>query len=167
MSNVRKVCSNPSKRCPNLTKDRLCKECSRAYEHARGSSTQRGYDAFWRRFVTYFRQLLASLGIIPCCGAALPNGPDTKAWSQCAAQGLTTIDRLQLDHEPPLTPDERKNRAAVCNPLRCGFLCESCHARKTAQQNELGGGSQPRNGWGSQTAPVDERTGYGSGSFQG
>lgn len=132
---VRKVCSSTRKRCPNLTTQRLCPTCQREAEQARGSSTERGYDAAWRSFRAWFRALLASEGIIPACGSALPTGPDTRRYSRCLKQGITNVDELHLDHEPPLTPAERKDPSAIRNPNRVGFLCRSCHSAKTVNEH--------------------------------
>jgi hypothetical protein len=53
------------------------------------------------------------------------------AHSRCRAEGRLNDRDLHLDHDPPLTDDERKDWRNVCDPRRVGFLCASDHARKT------------------------------------
>jgi hypothetical protein len=79
--------------------------------------------------------MLIAAGIAPICGAALPDGPSMKD-SECKADGRITHRRLHLDHDPPLRDEERSARRAVCNPLRVGFLCASCHSRKTNREQQ-------------------------------
>lgn len=50
MRRASKVCA--TRGCPNLTRSRLCPECAkdqRSYDDHRPTSTQRGYDAEWRK----------------------------------------------------------------------------------------------------------------------
>jgi hypothetical protein len=57
--------------------------------------------------------------------------------SQCLADGvLSSVPPrdLHLDHDPPLTAAERKNPAAVLDPMRVQFLCNRCHAVKTNKE---------------------------------
>lgn len=121
--------------CHALVKKGRCQDCSRKTEQVRGSAWQRGYRTNWNRFRTVtFPAMLADIGLLPTCGAALPDGPQTKD-SQCKAQGYFNADRLQLDHEPPLRPEERDEDAKVCDPKRVQYLCYDCHRRKTKRQN--------------------------------
>jgi len=83
---------------------------------------------FRRRFVAD----LVWAGIAPVCGATLPGGPAMTA-SACQRDGRLTGTRLHLHHDPPLTDAERGDVAAVCDPRRVGFLCESCHNAETAR----------------------------------
>ena len=129
-------CANPGG-CHELVESGRCKAHATEQDAARGSSAERGYDGYWRRFIIWFRHQLIAKGIVPVCGAALSGGP-SMADSQCRAQGLLNDHDLHLDHDPPLRPDERQDRRAVCNPLRVGFLCASCHARKTLRERQMG-----------------------------
>ena len=61
------------------------------------------------------------------------------AFSRCRRRGVLTATKLHLDHEPPLRPEERRDRRAVENPLRVGFLCPSCHSAKTLEQSGVRG----------------------------
>lgn len=113
-----------------------CASCAKAQDTRRGTSTERGYGSYWRRFRPQFIGMLVEAGIAPVCGAALPEGPQTKD-SQCKAQGLYTLDGLHLDHEPPLTEAERKVRAIVCDPRRIQLLCGArCHQAKTQREHQ-------------------------------
>jgi 5-methylcytosine-specific restriction enzyme A len=116
--------------CPNLVESGRCPDHQRQVEQRRGSSAARGYGSTWRAFRDWFKNRLIVLGIAPVCGAALPGGP-AMTWSQCKALGILNDRNLNLDHEPPLRPDERSNRRAIEDPLRVGFLCPECHSRKT------------------------------------
>jgi len=109
-------------------------------EQRRGSSTARGYDGSWQRFRRFFVGVLIQAGIVPACGASLPGGPDTASWSQCVKQGLINGEDLHVDHEPPLTADERAraaagDRSAIDDRYRVGMLCRDCHDAKTKQQS--------------------------------
>jgi len=86
----------------------------------------------WRAFKVWFINRLIVRHITPVCGAHLPGGPKTTD-SRCHAAGLLNGDNLHLDHEPPLRPEERVDRRAVCDPMRVQLLCQSCHAAKSAQ----------------------------------
>lgn len=114
-----------SGRCPTHARDR---------EHRRGSPTSRGYDSYWSRVFRpwFFNQLIAH-GIAPVCGAALPGGP-AMTDSRCRAAGLLNDKERELDHDPPLQPGEQRDRDTVCNPLRVGVLCKSCHSAKTQRE---------------------------------
>ena len=82
--------------------------------------------------------MLITAGVAPVCGAALPGGPAMTA-SRCKAAGLL-VDRnvdgsaLHVDHDPPLTREERSDWRIVCDPTRVGLLCKKDHSEKT--QNE-------------------------------
>jgi len=115
----------PGQRCPAHTR--------RPYDRYRGSASSRGYGATWRAFKERFRQRLIAAGIMPACGASLPTGPVMTA-SRCRAEGFLNDQRLHLHHDPPLQADERRDRAAVEDENRVGYLCESCHAAETARE---------------------------------
>lgn len=115
-----------------------CSACALRKEHRRGTSTARGYGQDWVRFRPQFLHALTRAGIVPVCGAALPQGPHTQD-SECARLGLLTFastdgSSLHLDHEPPLEDHERQDLRAVCNPARIQLLCQACHARKADRQ---------------------------------
>ena len=115
-----------------------CVEHAREREQRRGSASARGYDAVhWRPFRLRFARLLVAAGIAPICGAALPGGP-AMAESQCRADGRVTWTPLHLDHDPPLRAVERADWRAVCDPMRVGWLCASCHDRRTRRQQDRG-----------------------------
>jgi hypothetical protein len=125
-------CAAP--RCTNRTSSGLCPEHRRVREQARGSAHVRGYGKQWAEFRVQFIVLLAARGIPAACGASLPGGPDTRRYSTCAQAGRLNALDLHLDHEPPLTLEERRNPGKVCDPLRVGFLCREDHSRKTMQE---------------------------------
>jgi hypothetical protein len=103
-----------------------------ATRDGRGTATARGYGAAWARFRLEFVGALVAAGIAPTCGAALPGGPRMGA-SRCRAAGVWTGVGLHLHHDPPLLEAERRDRAAVCNAWRVGFLCAACHNLETAR----------------------------------
>jgi len=110
-------------------------------EQRRGTAHARGYTyRDWQPFRRRFFDLLVDACLTPVCGAVLPTGPRTED-SRCQAQGLLTFtsadgSSLHLDHEPPLSPNERTDTAAVCDPHRIQLLCLSCHNAKTAREQE-------------------------------
>lgn len=115
-----------------------CPAHARVSDLRRGSATQRGYDAVhWRPFRVQFARALVGAGIAPTCGATLPGGP-SMADSQCRAAGVVTSTHLHLDHDPPLRPEERGDWRVVCDASRVGWLCASCHDRRTRRQQERG-----------------------------
>lgn len=120
--------------CGALVRKGRCEDCRPELDRRRGTAASRGYDQFWIAFRRVFIATLLALGILPVCGAALPDGPKTSD-SACKAAGLLTFQSadgssLHLDHEPPLQDHERTDRRAVCDPKRIQLLCASCHARK-------------------------------------
>ena len=124
-------CPGDGGRCPELVASGSCPKHARQVERRRGTASSRGYDSYWSKtFRPHFITLLIAAGLAPICGAALPGGP-SMAYSRCAAEGVTNGRRLHLDHEPPLTTEERSDRRKVCDPKRVGFLCVACHSAKT------------------------------------
>jgi hypothetical protein len=102
-------------------------------QNKRTSATQRGYTSQWERFrLTYYPQMLIDAGKVPACGASLAGRH--AAYSQCVRDGVVTMSSLELDHEPPLTQDERAWPEVVCDAHRVGFLCRSCHTAKTNRE---------------------------------
>lgn len=128
-------CAAPG--CPTLTANARCQEHTREHDAYRGTAAERGYGARWAAFRIRFKNTLIMSGIAPVCGAALPEGP-SMADSRCKADGLLNDRELHLHHDPPLQPHERKDVRTVCNPLRVGWLCRSCHARVTQGQQQAG-----------------------------
>lgn len=123
-----------------------CPSCEATYgavrrprEQGRQSSSARGYGHYWATvFCPRFRQMLIAAGIPPVCGAALPGGPSMTD-SRCKAEGRLVGDehgrtRLHTDHDPPLRPEERRDRRKVCDPMRVGLLCGPCHSVKTQKE---------------------------------
>jgi len=129
--------------CGALVVRGRCAACSRHREQQRGTATQRGYGAAWLRFRPRFLAALVEAGILPVCGAALPDGPQTND-SACKAAGRLTFrsddgSSLHFDHDPPLQEHERGRPDAVCDVRRVQLLCASCHARKDAPPGARGG----------------------------
>lgn len=124
----------PAPHCRQLTKGGPCPTHRRQADQLRGSRHERGYGITWEDFRQQFMDRLIEAGIVPCCGAALPTGPSMQH-SQCKAQGRLNIERLNLDHDPPLQDWERADRAKVEDETRVGFLCHHCHARKTFSES--------------------------------
>lgn len=121
---------------------RRCQTCAKRQDQRRGTATQRGYGAWWTHFRTAFIAMLVVAGVLPVCGSALPDGPQTQD-SHCQQQGWLTFhsadgSSLHFDHEPPLTDAERNERSKVCDARRIQLLCAACHAAKTARQTQGG-----------------------------
>lgn len=125
--------------CPELTSSGPCPTHARQREQRRGSARSRGYNAAWEHFrAETFPALLLEHGLAPMCGAALSYGP-SMVYSQCRAAGLHVFDRLNLDHEPPITDAERalptyERNQVMCDPSRVGYLCSDCHSAKTRHE---------------------------------
>jgi hypothetical protein len=119
--------------CGRLVSRGKCPFCVRRSEQARGTAHQRGYTYEWVLFRGYFLGLLQEAGILPICGAVLPDGPNTQD-SSCQQLGLQTWTHLHFDHEPPLQEHERSDMRKVCDPTRIQLLCNVDHNRKTQRQ---------------------------------
>jgi hypothetical protein len=101
------------------------------------------YGAKWRRFRRVFVGQLVAAGVLPICGATLPDGPASNP-SACKSDGLQTFVspdgvNLHVHHEPDLTTAERRaavagDRSAVDDPRRCVLLCGPCHAAITSRR---------------------------------
>lgn len=131
-----RACAEPG--CPELVQAGRCPAHARVVEQRRGTATSRGYDSHWTRiFRPWFIAQLIKHGIAPACGAALPGGP-SMADSHCKAEGRLNGRHLHLDHDPPLTDAERRDRRAVEDPTRVGFLCRECHGAKTQREQHAG-----------------------------
>lgn len=132
-----RACSGSGCGGRNLVARGLCLDCARAVEQRRGTAASRGYDRYWLAFREKFPKLLLAAGLPRVCGASLPGGPVMTA-SQCRARGILNAMGLHLHHDPPLRPEERGNHRIVCNPLRVGYLCSSCHSQETQRQMQAG-----------------------------
>jgi hypothetical protein len=131
-------CLGDGGRCPELVASGRCPAHTRQVEQRRGSAHSRGYTSrYWVPFRARFSRMLLAAGIAPVCGASLPGGP-SMAVSRCKAEGLLNNLQLELHHDPPLTIEERKDHRIVCNPLRVGWLCRSCHSAETRTQMNQG-----------------------------
>lgn len=117
-------CRHPG--CPQLTNDKsgYCdshlKQERRRLDSQRGTSTQRGYDARWRRYRA------AYLAEHPLC-------------AQCERDGKLTPATV-VDHIVP----HRGDYSLFWDPGNHQPLCKPCHDRKTAAEdgafgNERGG----------------------------
>jgi 5-methylcytosine-specific restriction endonuclease McrA len=75
----------------------------------RGTSTQRGYDAEWRRF----RERIIA------------------AHPYCSTPGCGSTDRLNVDHIETVreAPDRR------LDPTNVRVLCHSCHSARTSRDH--------------------------------
>src|SRR5688572_19826502 len=115
-----------------------CPSCSR--QNRTGLTYAEGWWLTWRRT---FREELISLGILPICGATMPDGPTLNP-SRCRDQGLITGTStkgtdLHFHHEPELTRAEALNKDAVCDKNRIVLLCDTCHNSETANAHRVGG----------------------------
>lgn len=125
--------------CPHLVTSGRCPEHARLRDARRGTASQRGYGHAWRtRFRPQFIDRLVLAGIAPVCGAKLPTGPQGSR-SRCQAEGLLTFtsadgSSLHVNHEPPLTDDERRDPMKVQDENRTELLCAACHGALTASQ---------------------------------
>nr|WP_187354041.1 HNH endonuclease [Brevibacillus laterosporus] len=102
-------------RCPTLTREAYCpihqKKQVQQYDRERGSSTQRGYDAKWRK---------ARIGFLkkhPLCKHCYDKG---------LLNGATRVDHL-IAHKGDKTLFWDRNNWQP--------LCEQCHNRKTARED--------------------------------
>ena len=97
-----------------------CKTCNTSQDAARGTATERGYDAAWRR--------LRSVVLMqePLC-------------RECSKRG-TYIPATDVDHiVPNATEPHRRLDSSNLQPL-----CKRCHSRKTAMESS---GWSQRVGW--------------------
>jgi hypothetical protein len=137
-------CTTPG--CPELVASGSCPAHARQQEQRRGTAHARGYTyRDWQPFRRRFLAALVEAGLLPVCGAALPDGPLARD-SACRDAGLFTYtsadgSSLHLDHEPPLEDWERRIPSVVCDPRRVVLKCARCHTIKTARERR-GGASQ-------------------------
>jgi len=110
--------------CPALIGDRngYCekhlKQTRRQYERERGTSTERGYDARWRRYRK------AYLAEHPLCIECLKQSKVVEA---------TVVDHIKPHHDDPRLFWDQKNHQALCEP---------CHNIKTAKEDGAFGNPQ-------------------------
>jgi 5-methylcytosine-specific restriction endonuclease McrA len=134
-----RVCRLPG--CPSpAVRNGRCLPHQQQANQARAAGRVFAYStAWWHHFRLQFVAALIRAGLVPVCGAALPGGPDTAAFSQCRRDGVFTFrsadgSDLHVDHTPPLTTREHTDRAAITNLFRCCLLCQACHSAKTARE---------------------------------
>ena len=89
-----------------------CPRCTKAADNARGSASQRGYDAEWRRFRAEFLQRHPTCCIEGCSLLA------------------TDIDHIIGLHDGGLRFD----------PGNCRPMCHRCHSQRTARDQVPRGG---------------------------
>ncbi len=137
-----RACPGKGGSCVNLTTGGRCPDCERdrqrQWDSTRGTASARGYTSAWSAFRRKFYWLIGKAGVLAECGASLPGGPDVTAKSRCMGAKRHTLKGLHLHHEPPLTDSERKDPRAVCDPMRVGFLCGSCHSAETRDEQRKG-----------------------------
>jgi 5-methylcytosine-specific restriction protein A len=108
-----KRCAAPG--CPQLTDQTYCSAHRKAYEAARGTSAQRGYNGKWRAARAAF------LALNPAC----------------VSVGCGT-DATVVDHIKP----HRGNQSLFWDQSNWQSLCASCHGRKTARSDGRWGASR-------------------------
>ncbi|MFF0831010.1 HNH endonuclease [Brevibacillus sp. NPDC003359] len=108
-----KPCSKPG--CPDLTRERYCQkhteEQAKIYNRHRGSSSERGYDARWRKARTNY------LSLNPLC---------VHCWNDGKAMAATVVDHIKPHKGDKLLFWDRANWQA---------LCATCHSKKTAKED--------------------------------
>lgn len=129
----KRPCRTP--RCPGLTsrRDGYCDPCrvsaQQAYDRARGSNTQRGYDGRWRKWKAYVK----AAHRLVFCGDRPPSAPQTTD-SLCQQQGLLSLGD-DVDHIQPITgPDDPRWLDESNVQLLCDRAPNYCHNRKTQRE---------------------------------
>lgn len=101
----------PTPGCPNLTRSGKCPDCTKAEDHRRGHSRERGYTRLWEKQSLLFRKQN------PLC--------------------MDPFNVHSRDHrvEPSRVTDHivphNGNRFLFRDPSNLGALCVSCHNQKT------------------------------------
>ena len=90
----------------------------REYDQARGTASQRGYDADWRRLRA---QVLATRRV-------------------CEAPGCGSTDRLNVDHIQSVREAPHRR----LDPTNLRVLCQPCHSARTARDQGWTRGRQGR-----------------------
>lgn len=109
-------------RCRQIHGGRGCAAADAAYEQARGTAAQRGYDSAWARFSAAWRRRH------PLCGDRV-DGPSAEH-SECVREERTTAAQV-VDHIVPW----RGDRAKKYDPRNLQSLCKQCHDSKTARED--------------------------------
>ena len=109
-------CAHPG--CPEVCHTRYCDKHTAEHANQRGSSTQQGYGARWRR------ARLAWLSEHPLC-------------VMCLAEGRVVAANT-VDHITPHKGDTEK----FWRQNNWQSLCSSCHSRKTASEDGAFGNKQ-------------------------
>lgn len=108
-----KPCSKPG--CSALTRERFCslhsEEHAKVYDRKRGSSSERGYDARWRKARSSY------LSLHPLCAHCLDANK---------VMASTVVDHIKPHKGDRNLFWDRSNWQALCAP---------CHSKKTAQED--------------------------------
>lgn len=116
-----------------------CAGCTQHENRERFERREFDYSTrWWRAFRKYFISQVVFAGVVPCCGATLPGGPDASV-SECRRDGRMTMtsddgSALHLHHEPELRPEELRDRRAICDPSRIVLACRTCHTKGTPRR---------------------------------
>lgn len=104
-------CAHPG--CPGLTRERYCpqhkKEANQVYDRERGTASQRGYGARWRRLRAAF------LAAHPLC-------------EECQREGRIA-PATDVDHRVP------RRRGGTDDESNLQALCHVHHSEKTARED--------------------------------
>ena len=114
-------CAEPG--CPALVVAGRCPTHTRQQEQQRGSSTQRGYDARWRRYSEVFRSRY------PYCGMAPPGAPLTRD-SRCVQQHRVRRAEV-VDH---IIPIRGAHDPRFYDATNHQALCQRCHQAKRQRE---------------------------------
>ena len=122
-------CSAPG--CPELVSSGRCEQHriqrQRGYDAARGTRSQRGYDADWYRWLVGFKAGFDIADKLSSAGVE-----ELLARNRCAhcwIDGKRTIHDLEYDHIVPLEHGGARLSATNVQPL-----CKACHNGKTASE---------------------------------
>ena len=118
------ICSEPG--CPEPTRTGRCAQHTRAkvqaYDRQRGTASERGYGARWKKYRDWFLEQW------PLCGDR-PSG-DPTGDSECLRQRLPVPAKV-VDHIVPVTgPDD----PTFYRPEGHQALCERCHNIKRQRE---------------------------------
>jgi 5-methylcytosine-specific restriction endonuclease McrA len=111
--------------CPVLVQSGRCAKHRQAYEKARGTAEQRGYDAAWAKFSRVWRQQH------PLCGERA-DGQLYPEHSACARDGITSPAGA-TDHIRSMA-----NGGEKYDEKNLQSLCVRCNAAKRNQVDRLG-----------------------------
>lgn len=105
----KKPCSQPG--CSALTRERFCDNHKKRDDLKRGTASERGYDARWRKARKHF------LTLNPLC-------------VHCSKDGKIAVATV-VDHIKP----HKGNRIMFWDRFNWQALCASCHSKKTAKED--------------------------------